>query len=507
MSRTSRALSGATVLLLQAVVGTAMPFVVAPLLVRYNGQAALGGFAIVTQILAYVLLLDIGITQALGRELARIAHRDDCRASRDQTVVTGVLLLIVIGVIAAVALYLVALSLPLWLKDGPKTLQGLRAALVAFSWWMPLRFALTFAPTLLYSSQAIAQFGTISLCSDIGRAVGTLGSVASGFGLLGIALVWIGTEALTLVASTIVVRKFLATIDWRTKPRSEVIRRLIRVGMPLGLMSLADRLTFYSQSIIVGALFDARVAAAFYASRAPGNGGMALVWRVTDGSVPALNDLHARGDTAESAFRSAFLRLTGYSLGLSFWFGTTLLVLNRPLVNGWMGKALYLGPLMTLSIAALAPISGLKNILNKFLVVGGSLSWYPLVVLIEGALNVGLSVLLGSRLGPSGVMLATVLAHVVSMPFLVHRVMKLVSMSPLVWGRQTMWRAARCSALGIAAVLVAFGVVRPIAPLGIVTVAMSSLVFGLAGFLLWGLAPVNRNSVLNLANRWLARLR
>jgi O-antigen/teichoic acid export membrane protein len=506
MSRTGRALSGASVLLLQGVVSTVTPFVVAPILVHFDGQAALGGFAIVTQILSYVLLLDLGITQALGRELARLAHRADCTDTRDQTVVTGVLLLLVIGVAAAVALYAVALSLPLWLHDSPKTSQGLRAALVAFAWWMPVRFALTIAPTLLYSSQAIAKFGAISLCSDIGRALATLGAIASGFGLLGIAIAWIGAEALTLVASTVVARKSLACINWRSRPRPEVIRRLVRVGMPLGLMSLADRLTFYSQSIIVGALFDAKVAAAFYASRAPGNGGMALVWRLTDATVPALNDLHARGALAEAAFRSAFLRLSSYAVGLSLWLGVALLVLNGPFVNGWLGKALYLGPLMTMSIAALAPIAGLKNILTKFLVVGGSVSWYPWVLLLEGALNVGLSVLLGLRLGPSGVMLATVLAHVVSIPYLIHKVTTLGSVAPLSWIRQTMARAARCSALGIVTVLLAFALARPVSAWGIVTVGVSSLVAGSMGFLFLGLAPVDRASFLELAGRWVSWL-
>jgi len=159
-----------------------------------------------------------------------------------------------------------------------------------------------------------------------------------------------------------------------------------------------------------------------------------------------------------------------------------------------------------MSIAALAPIAGLKNILTKFLVVGGSVSWYPWVLLLEGALNVGLSVLLGLRLGPSGVMLATVLAHVVSIPYLIHKVTTLGSVAPLSWIRQTMARAARCSALGIVTVLLAFALARPVSAWGIVTVGVSSLVAGSMGFLFLGLAPVDRASFLELAGRWVSWL-
>jgi O-antigen/teichoic acid export membrane protein len=504
MSRTRRALSGGIVLVVHGLVGAVTPFILSPLLLRFNGKEAVGGFSIVLQIVAYVVLLDLGVGQALSRELAQAGSLPERKPDSDRAVVTAALLLCGFGLLASAVLYAISQSLPLWLNDPPAAIADLRGALVAYACWMPFRFALTLGPTLIYARQSIAAYATIAVGVDVVRAAAMVAAVAAGRGLFGIAVANICAEGLGLVTGMALAARQLRSIDWRSRPNRASVRRLARIGVPSALITLGDRLTFYSQSIIVGAIFDARAAASFYATRASGNAGMALIWRGLDSTVPGLNDLYSRGD--RTAFYSAYMRLAGYAVGIALWFGAVLFAVNEGIVSAWLGTGFYVGNGMTAALCVLAPLATFKNVATKVLVVEGEVQQYIWVLVAEGAANLALSILAGHLLGTGGVMLAVVLAHMVSVPYLLRRAAAAAGLSAATMVGTVMRIGVRCSAAGAVTALLA-GVASGGGLRSVLLVVGASAIAGSAGFVAFGLSDTDRSAVLSLATRHAARER
>lgn len=503
LTRTRRALSGAAILAVHGVIGAVTPFILSPLLLRLNGREAVGGFSIVLQIVSYAVLLDLGIGQALSRELAQTAYSAELVDRHDKAVISGAMLLSVVGVLAGIALYCVASTLAVWLKDDAGHLADLRAALLIYALWMPLRFTLTLGPTLLFARQAVASYAAIALGADIFRSVMMVVAVALGGGLRGIAVASVGSEALGLLIGVAIVARDLKSVQWQRGTDLRSVCELIRVGLPLALVTLGDRLTYYSQSIIVGGLYDTRASAAFYATRAPSNAGMTLIWRGLDSTAPGLNDLFVRG--TPEALRSAYVRLAGYSVGVSLWFSAVIWSVNEKVVRAWLGSSLYLGATMTLAVCVLAPLATFKNVATKFVVVEGVVTRYGWILIFEGLVNIGLSWSLGRWIGPSGAMVATVVAHGVSVPYLMLRAAATTGMRPIALIRSTVWIAVRCASVGaVVAFVVATCTTQSVTSI-VLTIGVSAIV-GIPAFVFIGLNDGDRDSVLRLLPRWTARL-
>jgi O-antigen/teichoic acid export membrane protein len=278
---------------------------------------------------------------------------------------------------------------------------------------------------------------------------------------------------------------------------------LFRVGFPLGLMSLGDRLTFYSCDVVTGALFGATATAGFYGTRMPGFFAASVIWRLGDAVVPGVNQLYGAGETA--AFRGAYDRVLGYGLGIAVWAGAAVCVFSGPLVGVWLGPELYIGSATACAAGLLVPLSTYKNLVTRFLIAEGRLGTYPAVVFAEGVASVVLGVACARTWGIAGMLWGMILAQGITLAFLVRRSGALfrapalrVLLGVASWG-------LRASAVGVIACVAwvaarACGVVVPW-PAGLAAV----LALGALGFHRFGLTAADRTRVTAAARRLTAR--
>lgn len=499
MTRSRNALAGGTVLGLQVVLRVGSAFVIAPLLVRFETREALGAYAVILQLIGYLYLLELGFSRALAREVARLTGSSGCKYELGTLLVTAGLFLAGVGTVVAVLTLLLAQSLSLWIDAPPEILSSAHSALLIFSAWMLFKFPLSIFQLILFARQRITLYGTIGLLGDFSRAVFSVAAVIVGFGLTGLAVAIVVSEFLVCFVSW-----SMSVGDWHTRGMwrlvdGNIVRRLLAVGVPLSLMSLGDRLAFSSQEVLAGWLLGANAAAIIYAMRMPAFTAASLVWRMIESTVPGLNDLCGRG--AVAALRSAHFRLTSYALGLGIWLAAGVCTFNRPLVVTWLGAELYLDERVTVAISFFLLVGTMNSVLTHFLTVEGHLIRYPFVVLFSGAMTILFGIAFGRAFGLSGMVWGAALSNLITTPFLLWRNARMLKIELYPMIKSIFRRSLRCAGLGVVACATYASTIAVGVNIPWVMGLLGVLLVGGLGFVVYGLLPQDRATLL----AWLAR--
>jgi O-antigen/teichoic acid export membrane protein len=498
MNRSRRALAGGAVLALQVVLRVGTTIVLAPLLLHLENQETLGAYSVVTQLIGYVVLLELGLGRALGREVAQLSGAGGGEKAMAGAIGTSILFLSAVGVIAALLTATLAQVLPLWLTAADEVVSSARSAVLIFSAWMLLRFPLSVFQVLLFARQEIALYGGIALSGDLLRAILSIALVLGGYGLIGLTAGMVVSEGVMSVASW--------AISWRRRliPSklsfdAAILSRLLGIGIPLSLMSVGDQLTFFSQDLMAGWLMGATGAAVIYAMRMPAYTAASLVSRAIESAVPGLNELYGHRDVY--ALRSTYYRLAGYTLGAAAWLAAGICAFNRPIVEAWLGADLYETGGITAAIAFFWLVAMLNTVLTHFLAVEGRLTRYPAVVLFAGAVTVLLGLALGQYFGLAGVAWGAGLATLITTPFLLRRNARMLEVGVRTALLAIAYRGLRCSSAGVAicgayALVIWLGLAVP----WMVGLTIA-LVGGVAGFVAYGLVPQDRSTLVGWVTR------
>src|SRR5262249_12082640 len=157
-------------------------------------------YSVVTQLIGYVVLLELGLGRALGREVAQLSGGGGGEKAMAGAIGTSILFLSAVGVIAALLTATLAQVLPLWLTAADEVVSSARSAVLIFSAWMLLRFPLSVFQVLLFARQEIALYGGIALSGDLLRAILSIALVLGGYGLIGLTTGMVVSEAVMSVA-------------------------------------------------------------------------------------------------------------------------------------------------------------------------------------------------------------------------------------------------------------------------------------------------------------------
>jgi O-antigen/teichoic acid export membrane protein len=503
MSRSRAVLSGGAVMLLQVAVRMAGVLVVGHLLSKLAGGEMLGAYSAIWQLIWLVQLLELGVSQAISREVAQHWDRPGGEENRRRLPRASVGLLVVVGVTMSLALAVAAWSLPGWFRATPATRHAAAVAVGIAAVWMPFRFPLSFFSIFLFARQRLALYGMLSVCSEVVRVTLTIVAVWAGWGLPGMMAGTLAAEALNYGAAwwagrrELPLRGLLGSAGWAE------VWRLTRLGVPLGMISLGERLSLFSQELVVTAVAGARTASAFYATRMPGFLLSTVLGQLLYTLSPGLNDLYGRG--LHEAFRRANLRLVSYASGVGLWAAAGIVVFTPALVSVWVGPRFFLGLPVTGAVAMLAVVSAFNNVTSQFAVVMGRVRVYTGLALGQGVLALLLSFFLGSRLGATSVMWAAAGAQCVSLPYLAGISGSLHGLGPFAYLRRVGAGALRCAGAGICASLLSLLLARAGVHVHPLVALPFAVAVGAVGFVQLGLFPEDRATVHAFIRRQILR--
>lgn len=497
MTRTSRVVGGTIAGALHILIAIALQIVLMPLILRVAGQETLGVYAILLQIIGYLAVMDFGIATALNRSMSQAIHDRD----RFQALLNaGFAFLFIVGIAYALIGTGVAFALPsLFHLSGPLASESQMAMLLLAGWGV-LRFPLGVFANALTAIQDLGAPPLLIAASNILRMIVAVLAVQAGQGIIGLSAASVIAEA--LLAAALMARFLKLHPDMRLQfQRSnwQVLREQVPFGLRAFWGNLAGRVVFSTDNIIVGNLYGAAVTSVYYNTQTPIFVAYNVVFRLADNAAPGVNELWAKKEWQK--LRDIFLRLQRLTLlmvvpiVIGGWFYL------KATIEIWVGAVQFGGQWLTLWLVLFAALTTARFVPQVFLYASGNLQRFSQIVTFEAIINVALSFFLGAMLGPHGVALATLSAHLPTAIYLQTRVHRDLEIPWRGWAGQTI---APAFFAAIPTMIVAAALSSLFPPTSWASLALHASIIGLihlASSYLFGFSVADRTVVQRLIRR------
>jgi O-antigen/teichoic acid export membrane protein len=378
-------------------------FVMAPFLIHHLGVVGYGVWVLIQSTISYMYLTDLGLRTAVIRFVARdYANRNHLEVSRIISAAiwvrfwSGAAVVLIISTIASL--------LPrLFTIPSQYVSQG-RAALVVVG--------ITFASTLVFSVfsatlMAIGRFDRLALlelAQIILTTVGLIPVVKAGYGLIGMAVWHLGaTTAVNLLVALSCFRAYpQLKISVSRVPERDLLRALWGVGLYILGYNLAGQLIMYSDNLVVGAFVSA-AAVAYYAVA----GRMVEYLRQVSGAIlkyftPMASAFEARKQY--DRLQQLQIRGTQVVLIVALPAAITLFLRGGTFFLLWIGPEFrqYATPVLKILVVFIA-LSAPNVAVPSLAIAMGKQKFLAFLTIIEGVVNLIVSVILARTIGIIGV--------------------------------------------------------------------------------------------------------
>jgi O-antigen/teichoic acid export membrane protein len=429
-----------------------------PYLYRTLGSGGFGTWSVMFTITTVFNLVEFGFAGGLIKFVAELRGAGR-REELDRTVGAGIAALGGLGIVAA-AFSLVAATALDGLAD-PGSRDDFRAGILVLGAAMLLRFPAVGYGAVLIGYQRTDLFNYATVVSTVGFPVLAVAAVEAGTGVTGVAVAY----AVTLVAGALVYVPLLARIDpsLSLRPRfrdREAGRRLVGFS---GLTLLADSMVFIGQrldTVVIAAVRSASAAAPFAAAVKLQSGVQSLTLPFVNLLLPMVSELDARGRREEIARR--FLLSTRISLQITLPVALALAFFAEDFVGVWLGDTAQDGTAAIIVVLMCAAILSLTATPAEKILVGlGKVKLVGGLSIVEGTLNLVVSIVLVSRYGAVGAALGTLITTALLSPVKIPLAARASGASAARVAREAIGVPVASSAAGIAAMLVVLALMEP----------------------------------------------
>ncbi len=389
---------------LKLAVQLAVGFVLSPFILHKLGDAAFGIWVLIFSLTAYYSMFDFGILAAVPRYVARFL------ALRDQDALTrfvntslaacsalGLTVLLVTGI--GVHYLGAVFKIPADFLGTGRILFLLVGADVA------LGFPLGVFSCVLEGYQSFEWLNLTYICASLLRGLLIFLVLSLGGGLRAIALVAVALNLLRhLGCAQIVFRTTPLQLGVKYVDKS-MLRELTGFGAVFFVMTIAENLRFQSDAIVIGAFLSSTAITYYSIGSKLAEYPTSIVNSLTHVFTPMTSHYEASGD--QEGLRRVFIAGNRACALVIFPLCALLIVLGKPIITVWVG-AKYLSSYPVLLVLMVSKTLFLAQSSSTRMLVGlGRLRLLTLVIALDGAANLVLSIVLLRHWGIIGVALGT----------------------------------------------------------------------------------------------------
>lgn len=377
-------------------------FLLSPYVVRTLGSDLYGAWVLVGSLVGYLGLLDVGVRGAVTRYVAthHAAHEDE-DASR--VVAAGLFFFGGAGLLAiALAAVFGYAVLPLF--EVPEHLRPeLPLAMVLCGASVAVSLVFGVIGGVVTGVQRFDRQNAIGMAVAVLRAVGVVGALELGSGLLGLACVQLGSAVLHGLAISWLARRLYPELsmgrrDWG----SAQLRLLLTFGLASALLNVAAMVNDYSSSVVIGTILSVGAITPFAIAATLCSYARAIVSGISYVVTPTVAALARRQEQGQVARLS--VSYARYATIVALPILATFLLRGSSFISLWM-EPRYAEPggavlaVLALSVWAQA---GFQVMGCAAMGLNRHAGMVPAFAL-EALTNLGLSVLLAGPLGLVGV--------------------------------------------------------------------------------------------------------
>jgi O-antigen/teichoic acid export membrane protein len=428
MSTTKKLLIGSISRLALSVTQMAVGFFMMPFLVRNLGDHWYGVWTVIGSTVAYMTMMDLGLSQAIILYLSRaIATKDHDKANG----VVNTAIVIYSGISACVLVIAVLLAVFVDKIIGADENVGLAATVI-------LILGVSLAIELPFNSfsgiiGAYVRYELLSMIRFIVLVVNTTLTVyfvGSGYGILALALIALVScvlfNVLFYTVSKYCFREMRVGRRWFEK---SIVKELTQISAWSFLSNISYLLKFRLNAIIVSIFMGPVAVTHFAVGSRLADYFRDLLFQATNLSMPILTKYHVL--EKEDELRNKLLFLTKINAALAFLGGGVILIVGHAFIAAWMG-ARYLDayPILAVLVTAMT-VEIMIDPSRVTLSAMGKNRLLALLEMSEAAFNVLLSVLLAKLYGGIGVALGTAIPLILMKLIVAPKVVCTLTKTPL----------------------------------------------------------------------------
>ena len=449
-------------------------FLLTRIVLHSVGDASFGLWILVSGLLGYYGLLDLGTRNAVIRFVAR-HNADGDSDSLSRVVSTAVAAYAVIGL----AVLLVASVLAWRLQDifafqSARDLADGKLLVLILGAGAAIGFPLSAFGGALEGLQQFVRIGVVQAAATVSRGIAVVVCLRLGYGIVavGILTVLFNIAAGTVNAAFVVTRFKQVTLAL-VHVRRDTLLTLGGFGMVTFWVSIANRLRFESDALVIGNLIGLQMVAVFAIGAKVLSYSTEVVSAMAGVFTPILSHADAVGDKALLT-RMTF---TGNYLAslLAFPIIVVLLFYGKLIIGLWVGPQYALSYIVLAIIAVPMAVYVSQSGTTRMLYGRGLHKSLAKLLFLEGVANLALSVLLGRRYGIVGVAWGT------AIPLLVSSLVALPWLACRALGSTTAhyWRSAQVPAfVAVVPLIAVFGIIAAVRPTPGVLEAAAELAAG-----------------------------
>jgi membrane protein EpsK len=412
MSRTKNYLSGLVTGHAVILVTTVMGLWLTPFTLRFLSREEYAVFTLAGDMLMWLSLLDIGISSGLNVQAAQLTGKPDAeRLNRLASAAFFTQNIVCLVILVAVSL--AAFGFPIFFRISPELTQ--EAVLVTLTLGIGVAiniFAQTFS-SLLIANQQIYADNIIRLSLVLFRTGLTVLFLLSGMKMLSLAVANLIAVIITTILALLRVRNLLPSLEIHRKWFSwQVLKSVGSLGIWFSLGGLAGMVITNLDRIITAKIISVELVTTLSLTGRVYILFSGLLHQLTNTARPMLGQLLGSGQI-EQAFQR-YRQIFVVSTGMTVISAAGLLSMNAGFVTRWVGKenygGLWLDVALALNMIVHAWVLPNRAILSANMIVRPQ----TLSRLLEGLLNIMLSIVLAWQIGVVGIVVSTAIAGILS---------------------------------------------------------------------------------------------
>lgn len=375
-----------------------------PFLISRLGDDWYGTWVLIGTILGYFTVLDVGLFSAAERYVALHFARRDWPAV-NAVLSTSLVVFSAVGLAALILVSLATLFIPLFV-EAPETQATVRWAMLVCALDLALFFPSgtlngIVVARLRYDLAHLLQIGKIAL-----RTALIIYFVSAGHGIVALAAITLGTNALERAAKLWLAVRLFPELSLSVRRFSwSNLREFVRYGVPSFLTEVADKIRFYVDTVVVGAMLSVASVTLYNIAVRLVHYYIQVIFGGIGYLLPVFTAQAGAGEM--DALRRSFLFGTKIAVALSALIGGGLIGVGGPVIEVWIGEEYRAAvpPLVLLVAGVFFELAQLPSV--NLLFALGRQGFLARLGLTEAAANLGLSLALVGPFGLVGVALGT----------------------------------------------------------------------------------------------------
>ena len=426
-----------------SILSIAVAFWMLPFLVSHLGMHSYGLWVAIGSLTANYYLLDVGLASAVTRNVAgALATNDSQRAN--QVINTALWIYLIIAAVVVLCAIGMAFAAQLFI-DRADDIASVRQAVLITGLTLAFHFPFNALSGIIqararYDLLTIAQVATL-----VFQTSATVVLIRGGHGI--VALAWIGAAS-AILSNYLYLRIARSLFTDLKLHRSFVNRPTARSLFGYSTWSFVAQLADQARSgidpLVVGHVRGAEQITRYSVGSRPVDYILQLLYRATNTVTPVLTRLLSQGKAQDT--HAAISMLLKINVVLVVFGAGALITLVHNFLTRWMGAGYDTSATVAIILVVAKSFEFIVTPLDSLLYAAAKHKCLSLILLADGALNVGISLILGAKYGLVGVAFGT------AVPLIVFRILVFVPLTARITAiplRTIVAAIARPGALGV----------------------------------------------------------